>query len=157
MRGFRKTGKWLRLPSRIGLLAGIGALSAAGARADVPTAVPASHAPDFGELSIRAEAERIYVSEGGQEFREFDLGDTADAHRLRELLAGTEGAAIPLPAMILAGSGGEGFHWTAPSGTESTAKPAERRRGNAKRPATGSSPDPHSSGKANGARRGGSG
>jgi hypothetical protein len=157
MRGFRAMGKWLRLPGRIGLLVGLGALSAAGARADVSATSPSNHSPGFGGLLIRAETGRLYVSEGGREFRELDLGDTAEARRLRELLSGTEGAAISLPALILAGAGGSGFDWTAPSGAESTARPADRRRGNTGRPATSSSPDPNSPGKATGARRGGNG
>ena len=109
MRGFCKMRKWLRLPSRIGLLVGLGALSAAGARADIPAVTQASYSPGLGELLIRVEAGRIYISEGGRDFRELLLGDTADAHLLRELLAGTDGTAIPLHPLILAGAGGDGF------------------------------------------------
>ena len=140
MRGFRSLRKWLCFPSRAGLLLGLGALSIAGARAE--TAAPAPPpSPAIGGLSIRGESGRIYVSEGGREFQELDLGDTADAHLLRRLLAGTGGAAIPLDPMILAGSGGDGFHWTAPRSGSDIAKPAGR-SDERNRPASGSSPPP---------------
>jgi hypothetical protein len=140
MRGFRNLRKWLRFPSRAGLLLGLGALSITGARAE--TAAPAPPpSPTIGGLSIRGEAGRIYISEGGREFQELDLGDTADARLLRRLLAGTDGAAIPLDPMILAGAGGDGFHWTAPRSGNDAAQPAGK-SGERNRPASGSSPPP---------------
>jgi len=140
MRGFRNLRKWLRFPSRAGLLLGLGALSVTGARAEAAAPAPPP-SPTIGGLSIRGEAGRIYVSEGGREFQELDLGDTADARLLRRLLAGTDGAAIPLDPMILAGAGGDGFHWTAPRSGNDAAQPAggssERNR-----PANRTSPPP---------------
>ena len=85
------------------------------------------------------------------------LEDTSDAHLLRELLAGTDGVAIPLHPLILAGAGGDGFHWTAPPDGVSTAEPADTPRGTAKRPAAGPSPVPHPPRKANRERTGGNG
>ena len=63
MRGFRNLRKWLRFPSRAGLLLGLGALSIAGARAETAATVPTPPSPTLGGLSIRSEAGRIYVSE----------------------------------------------------------------------------------------------
>ncbi len=141
MRGFRNLRKWLRVPSRAGLLLGLGALSITGARAETAVPTPTPPSPTMGGLSIRSEAGRVYVSEGGREFQELDLEDTADARLLRRLLAGTNGAAIPLDPIILAGAGGDGFHWTAPRSGNDAAQPAggssERNR-----PASGSSPPP---------------
>jgi hypothetical protein len=145
MRGFRNLRKWLRLPSQAGLLLGLGALSITGARAE--TAAPASTppSPTMGGLSIRSEAGRIYVSENGEDFREIELADTPEKRRLAQLLEerepGSQGSEIALYFMILAGAGGDGFHWTAPRSGDDSAKPAgtndERNR-----PASGSPPAP---------------
>jgi hypothetical protein len=119
--------KWLRLPSRIALLLGVGALSAAGAKAAVAEAhlanglmrVPQQSAKSFGEVRIWSEAGRIYVSEAGKDAQELPLGDTAEARHLRQLLE-RDGAAAASPRVlhdriILVGGGGEGIHW-APAG-----------------------------------------
>jgi hypothetical protein len=117
--------KWMCLPSRVALLLGVGALSVAGAHAGPAEAPPgAGLAAGFGDLLVRAEGGRIYLSEGGKEFHEVEVGDTAPARLLRQLLekdGAVAGAAdIRLRPTILAGSGGSGFHW-APA--EKTALP----------------------------------
>lgn len=146
MRGFRHTRKRPRLPGRIGLLLGLGALSIAGARADTAPP-PAPHSATLGRLSIRSEGGRIYVSENGGDFQEVRLGDTPEARRLAELLArrdiGSDKAAAALRPMILAGAGGDGFHWTAPPRGNDAAKPANGNRDGRSRPATGSPSAPH--------------
>src|SRR5688572_11452223 len=98
MRVSRSGGRWLRLPSRIALLLGLGALSAAGARADAALdrpgcgVEPLSHGDpaNVGELLIRAEGGRIYLAEGGlaegAEFRELQLRDIPEAHLLQQLI-----------------------------------------------------------------------
>jgi hypothetical protein len=117
--------RWLHLPSRVALLLGLGAISAAGAQADTGLGLPgAGIAPpaqgdqvNAGELVIRAEAGRIYLSEAGGEFQELQLGDMPEALLLRDLLdrngAAAGASGIRLGPMILAGSGGDGFHWPA--------------------------------------------
>jgi hypothetical protein len=115
--------RWLRLPSRLALLLGLGALSAAGAQANTaevrvgnePTRVPQQSAKSFGELLIWSDGGRIYVSESGKEAQELRLGDTAEARHLKQLLE-RDGAAPDSPRalphrMILVGGGGEGIHW----------------------------------------------
>jgi hypothetical protein len=116
--------KWLRLPSRIALLLGLGALSAAGAKADPPeignepARVPQQSAKSFGELRVWNDAGRIYIAESGKEAQELRLGDTTEARYLRELLE-RNGAVADSPhvlqdRMILVGGGGKGIsggHW----------------------------------------------
>jgi hypothetical protein len=113
--------KWLRLPSRIALLVGVGTVSAVAAKADTAgadqqfTRVPQQSAKSFGELLIWSDGGRIYVSESGKPAQELRLGDTAEARHLRQILE-REGAAPGSPRvvrdrMILVGGGGEGFHW----------------------------------------------
>jgi hypothetical protein len=117
MRMSRSVGRWLRLPSRIALILGMGALSTAGARADAPEIGPGATVSPAGrgDLSIRSEGVNIYLSEGGGEFREVPLGDTSEARHLRQLLDRSDVAAGPaglrLSPTLLAGGGGSGFHW----------------------------------------------
>jgi hypothetical protein len=116
--------KWLRLPSRIALLLGIGALSAAkpdAAEAHVApdlTRAPQQSAKTFGELRIWSDDGRVYVAEAGKPARELHLGDTAEARRLRQLLerdgASSEAPRVLVDRMILVGGGGDGFHWAPP-------------------------------------------
>jgi hypothetical protein len=115
--------KWLRLPSRIALLLGVGALSGTGAIPAMaepglhngPVRAPQQSAKSFGEVRIWSEDGRIYFSEGGNEPRELQLSDTPEARRLRQLLE-HEGAVAESPRvlqhrMILVGGGGEAIHW----------------------------------------------
>jgi hypothetical protein len=125
---------WLRLPSRVALLMGLGALSAAGAKADATAHpdgdaawVPQQSAKAFGDLLIWSDAGRIYVSEAGKPAEELHLGKTAEAEALRQLL-GRDGATAATPQelrdrIILVGSGGGGLHWK-PPGASDAAKQA---------------------------------
>ena len=131
----------LRLPSRIALLLGLSALSAAGAKADTaeaqaghePARVPQQSVRTFGDLLIWSEAGRIYVAESGKEARELPLGDTPESRRLHLLLE-RQGATAQTPRavldrIILVGGGGEGFHWgpaPRPDARDRTAEPAPR-------------------------------
>ena len=122
-------------PSRLALLLGMGALSAAtGTNAD---ALPADQASPraqqrlevAGELLVWTEGGRIYLAELGSATRALEVGETAEARRLQQLLdqAGATDAAsgMRLDRMILAGGGGNGFAWApqtpAGSGTAATA------------------------------------
>lgn len=113
----------LRLPSRIALLLGFGALSAAGAQANAtevdtsskPERVPQQSGKAFGELAVWTEEGRVYVSESGKPAQELSLGNTAEAAYLRELLE-RDGANAASPHLvpdriILVGGGGSGIGW----------------------------------------------
>jgi hypothetical protein len=139
---------WLHLPSRIALLFGLGALSAAGSNADTrevhsgfdPARVPQHSVKTFGDLLVWSEDGRIYTAEAGREVQELALGDTPEAHRLRQLLE-RDGANVESPRalrdrIILVGGGGDGFHWAPPrqvngrdktngSATRAPVKPAD--------------------------------
>jgi hypothetical protein len=117
---------WLRLPSRIALLIGVGALSAAGARADTNQPLSRSGTEPLStkeraptQLRIWSDGERLYISEDGDRGQELRLGDTVEARHLRGLLDQYRAAAtaegMRFDRMILAGGGGDGFHW-APAG-----------------------------------------
>ena len=120
---------WLNLPSRIALLLGLGALSAAGARADNPSdaaRVPQQSAKAFGDLLVWSEHGRIFVAEAGQPAEPLELGDSAETQRLLLLLE-QEGATAATPhvlrdRIILVGGGGAGAHW--PSGRPDAPPPA---------------------------------
>jgi hypothetical protein len=113
--------KWLSLPSRIALLLGLGALSATGASASAPetaadppnSSTSEKDPPNFADLVIRSEGGRIYLAEGGGPFKALGLGDTAEAQLLKEIVErqGATPTAIRVKATILAGAGGDGFHW----------------------------------------------
>ena len=128
--------KWLRLPSRIALLLGLGALSAAAAKADAPemgnepARVPQQSAKSFGELRVWSDDGRIFVSDAGREAQEFRLGDTPEARHLRQLLEQSGAAAespLVLPQrIILVGGGGEGIHWTPVDKTRTSGTPEAR-------------------------------
>jgi hypothetical protein len=148
MRGFRNLRKWLCLPGRVGLLLGLGALSVTGSRAEPAAPAPTTPpSPTLGGLSIRSEGGRIYVAENGKDFREIELADTPETRRLAQMLeereAGSPGSEIALYFMILAGAGGDGFHWTSPPRGNDAAKPAAGRSDERGRPATGSPRAPH--------------
>ncbi len=125
MSGFRHARKWVALPSRLALLLGVGALSAGSARADAapidqiqPQGIPQPSAAGSADLRIWSEGGRVHLSDSGAEATELHLGDTAEARHLRQLLerhgATEAGAGIRLDRMILAGGGGDGFHWAPP-------------------------------------------
>jgi hypothetical protein len=126
--------KWLRLPSRVALLLGLGALSAAGAKADAPDLgkermrVPQHSAKTFGELTIWNNDGRVFISESGGEAQELRLGDTAEARHLRQLLTRDDAAAdsphVLLDRIILVGGGGDGFHWAPADKARTSGKPA---------------------------------
>jgi hypothetical protein len=124
--------KWLRLPSRIAVLLGMGALSATGAQPAMaepelgkgPMRVPQQSAKSFGEVLIWSEGGRIYFSESGNEAQELRIGDTPQARHLRELLV-REGAVAESPRvlqhrLILVGGGGSAVHW---GGAQSSSTP----------------------------------
>lgn len=129
--------EWLRLPSRLALLLGFGALSAAGAQANAtevdigskPERVPQQSGKAFGELALWTEAGRVYVSESGKPAQELSLGNTAEAAYLRKLLerngANATSPSVVPDRMILVGGGGAGIGWVPADKTQTPAGPAE--------------------------------
>jgi hypothetical protein len=129
----------LRLPRRIALIFGIGAISAVSANADgpapdtsTPIRIPQQSAKAFGELRVWSNDGRIYLSESGGPAQELALGDTAEALHLRRLLE-DGGAVADDPQVlehriILVGGGGAGLHWApgdkAPGSAAHTTGPA---------------------------------
>jgi hypothetical protein len=127
---------WLRLPSRIALLLGLGALSAAGtnpsaAEADAGKKIdsaPWQDATEFGDLRMWTEGGRIYMAEAGKPGEDLCLDETLEARHLRELLeqhgATAASRRVPLNRMILAGGGGCGFDWPPPNKNRVVSTPA---------------------------------
>jgi hypothetical protein len=116
--------KRFRLPRRIALIFGIGAISAVGANADgVPTGsgnparIPQQSAKAFGDLRVWSEGGRIYLSESNGAIQELSVGDTAEALHLRRLLedggAVADDPQVVEHRIILVGGGGAGLHWAA--------------------------------------------
>jgi hypothetical protein len=106
----RFLSRWLRLPGRAALMLGLGALSTAGARADTPDQ---ELSRTFGELLIRCENGKIFVSEAGHE-TELRLSATPERARLLRLLEEHGGAGVKLdadPRLIMSSGGGSGFYW----------------------------------------------
>ena len=106
----RSVRKWLRVPRRVALLLGLGALSVSGARADLPEASQDSGAT-AGDALIRSDGGKIYLSEGGRE-TELRLAATPQRDRLLRLLEEHGPAGIKLdpdPRLIMSGGGGTGF------------------------------------------------
>ena len=113
----------LRLPSRIALLLGIGALSTAGVPADTAHAsradaelLPRTEPTGLGDLLISSYGGRLFVIQPGSGAEELRLGNTPEAQHLRQLLRhhGAEAKDVRLNRMILAGGGGKGIsggHW----------------------------------------------
>jgi len=134
--------RWMRLPSRVALLLGLGALSASAVQANTaeanvgnePLRVPQQSAKSFGELRIWSDGGRLYLAEPGKEAEELHLGNTAEARHLRQLLE-HDGAAADAPRvlphrLILVGGGGDGFHWDRarqPDSSDKTGQPTTTR------------------------------
>ena len=140
---------WLRLPGRLGLVLGFGALSAMGAKisgAQAHRDLDAMRSPPHGaisatELWIWSEGGRIYLAEPGRPARELQVPDTAEARRLREVLQ-HRGAAAKSPSLlqdriILAGGGGDGFHWKPANRDRSSHNPANPIGAGPSRPGNG--------------------
>ena len=107
MRTPRSLPRWLRLPGRVALVLGLGALSTAGAQAGVPD----SERIGPGDASIRSVDGKIFLSEGGRE-TELRLGATPERDRLFRLLEEHGPAGMRLdrdPRLIMSGGGGSGF------------------------------------------------
>src|SRR5215472_13195363 len=60
----RSLSRRLRLPGRIALILGLGALSTAGARADTPEQGKLTAS---GDVVVRSEGGRVFLSEGGRD------------------------------------------------------------------------------------------
>src|SRR5271169_192282 len=104
----RSLRRWLHLPSRVALILGMGALSTTGARADAPEQ---SNLTSFGDVLIRSEGGRIYLSEGGRE-SELRLTATPQRDHLLRVLEEHGPAGVKLnadPRLIMSGGGGAGF------------------------------------------------
>ena len=105
---WRSLHRSLRLPSRIALILGLGALSTAGAPADAQANQTASD-----DALIRSDGGRIYLSEGGRE-TELRLSATPQRDRLLRLLDEHGPAGVKLdhdPRLIMSSGGGAGFYW----------------------------------------------
>ena len=105
---WRSLHRWLRLPSRIALILGLGALSTAGAPADAQANQRASD-----DALIRSDGGRIYLSEDGRE-TELRLSATPQRDRLLRLLDEHGPAGVKLdrdPRLIMSSGGGAGFYW----------------------------------------------
>jgi hypothetical protein len=101
---------WLRLPGRVALILGLGALPTAGARADAPDQ---SDGAAFGDALVRTEGGKIYLSEGGRE-AELRLSATPQRDHLLRLLEEHGAAGVKLdpdPRLIMSSGGGSGFYW----------------------------------------------
>jgi hypothetical protein len=108
----RSLRRWLRLPGRVALILGLGALSTAGARAGTP-----DQGCDTarGDLLIRSVGGKIYLSERGREFQLLRLSDTPAARHLRQLVEPRDTVDLQAKSTILAGGGGSGFFWGDPA------------------------------------------
>src|SRR5262245_8398466 len=106
----RSVRRWLRMPSRVALVLGLGALPTAVARAD--TAEEGGQTA-CGEVLIRIEGGRIYLTEGGRE-AELPLTATPQRDHLLRLLAEHGPGEVKLdrdPRLIMSSGGGSGFYW----------------------------------------------
>jgi hypothetical protein len=115
----------LRLPRWTALFLGFGALFAADAEAGQPENQAGGSAGGAledrgtaGEVVIRAEGGKIYLSENGSGFEELSLTDTPEAAHLLRLLKETGAAdstmTVPVGGIIVA-EGGAGFHGPKPA------------------------------------------
>jgi|SRR5215831_3939177 len=106
----RTLRRWLRLPGRVALVLGLGALSTAGARADTPDQAQRTAS---GDLLLRSEGGKIYLTEGGQE-AELRLTATPQRDHLLRLLEEHGPRGVKLdddPRLIMSSGGGSGFYW----------------------------------------------
>jgi hypothetical protein len=102
--------RWFRLPSRIALILGLGALSTTSVGA--PTDAQANQTAS-GDALIRSDGGKIYLLEGGRE-TELQLGATPQRDRLLRLLEEHGPAGVKLdhdPRLIMSSGGGAGFYW----------------------------------------------
>ena len=106
----RSLRRWLRLPGRVALILGLGALSTAGARAET---LDQAHRTSFDDILIRSEGGKIYLSEGGRE-SELQLTATPQREHLLRLLEGHGPGGVKLdrdPRLMMSSGGGSGFYW----------------------------------------------
>jgi hypothetical protein len=99
---------WLRLPSGIALLLGLGALAPGSAQADIPDQGSRTAVDD---VLVRSEQGKIYLSEAGRE-TELRLTATPQRDRLLRLLEEHGSGGIKLdrdPRLIMSSGGGSGF------------------------------------------------
>jgi hypothetical protein len=104
---------WSQLPAWGALVLGFGALLGQDARADARQVQPSKpQATRSDEVAVRLEGDTVFISQDGRAFEELQLGNTAEAARLKALLrdAGAIGQAVSVPvgAMIVASGGGSG-------------------------------------------------
>lgn len=102
--------QWLSLPSRVALILGLGALPAGVSQADAPDHDGLTLS---GDILIRSEGGRIFLSEGGRE-SELRLSATPERDRLLRLLEEHGAAGVKLdrdPRLIMSSGGGSGFFW----------------------------------------------
>jgi hypothetical protein len=125
----RSVCRWLRLPGHIALVLGLGALSSVAARANEPEfrPDPQDNSMAFGGVLIRTEGGKIYLSEGGKEFRELQMKGTAETRYLKQLLDENKGAVVRVDPMTVADSGA-GFMWPMPEKTTTAEKAATPQR-----------------------------
>lgn len=126
--------RWLHLPSRVALLLGLGALSTAGAQANIGGEISRDAGPVSGTersgcagLSLSIQGGRLYVSEDGRSTEELRLRNTEEARRLLNMLeqigARNGVPSVSLDRMLLAGGGGNGISWARVPKTTAPSKP----------------------------------
>jgi len=122
----RSLRRWSRLPGRVALILGMGALTTTSVRADLPEQNELT--PSSGAL-IRSEDGKIYLSENGRE-TELELHATPQRDHLLRLLEqhGTAGIRLdPDPRLIMSGGGGSGFSlWDLKKSAADQLAPARR-------------------------------
>jgi len=83
---------------------------------------------DTNTASLRADGDKIYLSQGGASFEELKLGDTPEARHLRKLLrdAGGGEMTVPVGSFIVA-NGGASHPGSKPGTVDGTAKPGKKK------------------------------
>ena len=125
---------WSQLPAWGALMLGFGALLGQDARADVAQVQPsAPQATRSDEVAVRLDGDTILFSQDGRAFEELELGNTAEATHLKQLLrdAGALGQAVSVPvgAMIVASGGGSGKGEKPKQSSHRAAPPADSGKG----------------------------